>query len=45
MNHLCQTIHHHQNGIIRIRSGRFVMKSMGIEDHGDVGIDNGLKRP
>jgi hypothetical protein len=38
-------IHHHQNGVYELKSGRFVMKSMEIEDNGDVWINNGLRRP
>jgi hypothetical protein len=32
---------HHQDGIIRTKSERFVMKSMEIEDHMDAWIGNG----
>jgi hypothetical protein len=41
MNHFCQTIHHHQDGVIKLKGARSIMKSMEIEDRKDVDIDNG----
>jgi hypothetical protein len=33
MNHLHQMVHHHQNGVIRTRRWKIMMKSMGNENH------------
>ncbi len=41
MNHFCQVVHNHQDGVIKLKGGRSLMKSMEIEDHGDAGINNG----
>jgi len=41
MNHFCQVIHSHQDGVIKLKGGRSLMKSMEIEDHGDARINNG----
>jgi hypothetical protein len=35
-------VHHHQDGVIvQLKGGRHVMKSMEIENHGDIRINNG----
>jgi hypothetical protein len=41
MSHLCQMVHRHQDGVVELETGRFVMKSMKIEIHGDATIENG----
>jgi hypothetical protein len=43
--HLCQSVNNHQYGVKELEGGKFVMKSIDIEDHGCLRIGNGCRSP
>jgi hypothetical protein len=45
MNRLHQTINHHQNGVLDLENGRYVIKSMEIKYGGDARIGNDQRNP